>query len=162
MVAKRSNLTDLFGELPPVRVNRFDGSGVPLMIRQHVSGTLPTLKQFDGDAVAAELSEPASISGAFLERRKAIMADSRLTKDGKTDAIDASGRKALSALSKWFEPLLKGLEKHEEQLRGELRAVATPKPASDLGGVGGRPLQAIRAHAFLRRRSAGARLVLVR
>lgn len=105
------------------------------LIRQHVTGTLPRLKRFgDGAASIADmLAEAGRICWSFNQRREVIEADARLTGEGKLDALRAAGKETLATLESWHKPLREGLERHEKQLKEEIRAAVIHSPSKDLG-----------------------------
>lgn len=101
------------------------------LVKQHALGTLQQLKRFDGSSISEDFGEPGRIRSMFWERYDTILADGRLTPDGKGDGYRTLGRESLAALEKWHRPKREGLEKHEEQLCLELRAAVVPRQSND-------------------------------
>lgn len=125
-------------------------SYISSLVHQHVTETLSRLKKSDGKSAAGSLREAERLSLAFHERRAEIQADSRLTIEGRFDAVRVAAKETLAALEKWHRPLRDGLSAHEHQLRTKLREAVVERPPSDVA----ERVERVMLHAEIRREAS--------
>ena len=114
-----------FGKEPKI-------SFVKELIAQHRRGGL-RFRRADREAFAQQLLQGQWVADVLERRLAEIADDSRLTADGKLDAKTKAGEDAVRELKKWREPIMAGLDKHENALVTEIRAKTVRLPPADAG-----------------------------
>ena len=98
------------------------------LIAQHCSHGMQ-FRRADREFFVAKILDAGKIADKFGTQLLNIKEDTRLTGEGKRDSRTAAGRSALDELGKWRDPILAGLDRHEESLLGKLRQTVTLPPA---------------------------------